>query len=258
GLEHRVNGALGTLADDAHLTLDHMSDREQERQQDALHFLGDIERLAQAAADVSTGSNGIPVSVAQNWAGGKMGEFDAKRTDLVGALASQAASGKDIDSATLGRLDQAKMLVAGLHDAVAVQSALDQMQPLSRWVDWTIATADVQTVLGPVRDASTAAVTGFINDDDDAMRNWPAIREQYAPLMNLIASAGEYVDQCNALPGDLIGEMAKLATPMDDAPFAEERFASLCMGLWSAYNQAQPPDQHNADAMVQALMTMGR
>ncbi len=144
-------------------------------------------------------------------------------TDLVTALASQAASGKDIDTATLDRLDQAKALVASLHDAAGVQAAIDQMQPLSHWVDWTIAAADLQTVLQPVRDASSAAVAGFVNDDDDAMHNWPGVHDHYAPLINLVASAGGYADACNALPGDLVGELAKLATPLDEQPFADEQ-----------------------------------
>ena len=56
----------------------------------------------------------------------------------------------------------------------------------------------------------------------------------------------------------MIGEMAKLATPMDDQPFADQRFASLCMGLWSMYNQAQSPDQPDADEIVQALLKLGK
>jgi hypothetical protein len=74
--------------------------------------------------------------------------------------------------------------------------------------------------------------------------------------MKLVASAAAYADQCNALPGDVVGEMAKLATPMDEEHFGDERFASLCMGLWSAYNQI--PDAASADAMAQALLKMGR
>jgi hypothetical protein len=235
-----------------------LTQREVDRGEDAVRFLNDLERLAQTAADVSTGTTGITAAVAQNWAGGKLQDFDTKRTDLVTALVTAAAAGKEIDTSTLDRLDQSKALVAALHDAAGVQTALDQIQPLTRWVDWTITPADLQTILAPVRDAMAGAVAGFVNDDDAAIRQWPGIRDQYAPVMKLVASAGSYADQCNALPGDLPGEMAKLATPMDEQPFGDERFASLCMGLWTAYQQAQVPDAGAADAMVQALLKMGK
>jgi hypothetical protein len=258
GLERRVAVALAAMADNFTSPPDRLSQREMDRGDDAVRFLTDLEHLAQTAADVSTGTNGIPAAVAQNWAGGKLQDFDSKRNDLVAGLVSQAAAGKDIDSSVIDRLDRAKALVAGLHDAVAVQAGLDQTPLLTHWVDWTISPANLQTVLGPVRDATAAAVAGFIDDDDDSLHQWSDIRDHYAPLMNLVSSAGAYADQCNALPGDLIGEMAKLATPMDGQPFGDERFASLCMGLWNAFEQAQVPDDSQADAMVQALLKMGR
>ena len=188
GLEHRVNLALATIADDIHLAPDHMTPREQDREQDALRFLGDLERLAKTAAEVATSSTGIPDSVVQNWAGGKLGEFDAKRTDLVGRWLRRRRRARTSTRPRSTASTRPSRSSPGSTTRPRCRRRLDQIGPLTHWVDWTIAPADLQTVLQPVRDASTAAVAGFINDDDDALHNWPGIRAHYAPLLNLVST----------------------------------------------------------------------
>jgi hypothetical protein len=47
-----------------------------------------------------------------------------------------------------------------------------------------------------------------------------------------------YGPQCEGLPIGLVGDLSRLATPMEGAPFGTERFASYSIGLWNALHRA--------------------
>jgi hypothetical protein len=70
-------------------------------------------------------------------------------------------------------------------------------------------------------------------------------------VIDLVKDAGSRADACAALPVGVAGELSKLVTPLNGAPFADERFASLGLTLWGRYEQAT--DARNAAAAADAV-----
>jgi hypothetical protein len=122
---------------------------------------------------------------------------------------------------------------------------------LTRWIDWGMEPAQLDAVLDPYRDATADAFSGFVGGKIGYVDQWPAVQKRYAPLISLLLRDAGYAAQCRDFPGALPGALAGLATPLDNQPFAAERFASLTVAAWS--NAALTGDGKSATALADSL-----
>jgi hypothetical protein len=202
-----------------------------------LHSVHELGSLAQRLA--ARPLTDLPEAVAQGWAGGKVSSFEGKWKSMVAELAGDLAGGQiELDKAKVARLRGALELGDGLRSARQLEEALAKSANLSRWVDWAIDPSALSTFVGAYRDATAAAVAGFVADHGDALETWRRLRVLYEPVMALVVRDAEYGPLCEGLPIGLAGDLGRLATPVENAPFATERFASYSIGLWNALGRA--------------------
>jgi hypothetical protein len=229
GLEKRVNQqvviAIGTG----------------QNRDDAVKFLNDLGALAAAAdamsrASVKDVAPDTMVRYAPNFS-----DFDGKWRSMVSELATSAAAGQPIDAAKLDRLQGAPALIDALHDAANVDQSLAAVPALAQWVDWTIAQSQCDEALKDYRDALHGAFAGFISDTNHAGREFDRNRRRDEPLLRLLLQSGAKADECSHLPSGLAGDLAKLATPLDGAPYAAQRVASF----WIELRAIAPDDKRD-------------
>jgi hypothetical protein len=202
-----------------------------------LHSVHELAGLAQRLA--ARPLTDLPEAVANGWAGGKVASFEGKWKSMVAELAGDLAGGKlELDKAKAARLRGALALGEGLRGAKQIEEALAKTESLSRWVDWAIDPSALSALVGAYRDATAAAVAGFLADNGDALERWRKLRVWYAPVMALVVRDAAYGPQCEGLPIGLVGDLSRLATPVEGAPFGTERFASYSIGLWNALHRA--------------------
>lgn len=210
---------------------------------EARRFLQRLAELGKLATEAA-GTAAVPPDIDQTYAHGRVADFRNLQRDSVSDLASQAALGKELDETKLDRLRWAQSLIEALRDDAAVEAALKQGPLLARWVDWDADPKEVRRALASDRDATGAAVDGFLSGDSEGLDHWQTIHRAVAPLIELTEQVGPYADVCKALPAGLTGEISKLLTSMDHQPFASERYASFLLGAW---NQAES-DGRTGDA----------
>ncbi|HWE04233.1 MAG TPA: hypothetical protein VG326_17640 [Tepidisphaeraceae bacterium] len=217
----------------------------------AAKFLADVERLARLADSIVT-PTGLSSETIKTYAHGRLSAVDAQRATLIGSLASQLASGKEMEISDLLKLDTLRQLYDALRMAGDVEAGLAKAPSLSRWADWSISPDQLTALIVPYRDATAAAFDGFAEENLTPISRWPAIQKRFAPLLSLVKELGQYADQCKDLPVGQLGEFAKLLTPMDRQPFATERYASLAISVWQ--RAAEGTDTKVADGLFDAML----
>lgn len=243
GLERRVAGALAAQADL----------KSSPAKDEAGKALSELVKLADLAAELDWPST-ISPEVARIYTHDKLVAFEAKRKDWVAELAGQLASGKEMDSAKLKRLEQMRMVRASLAEAAVLENAIRRAEPLSRWVDWAVDPADLKSVFTPYREALASAFDVYSTDAQPAV-SWPSTHARYRPLIRVLLRALPYADQCNTMPTALAGDIGRLMTPMDVPRFAGERFTSFNVTLWARFEQAG--DSGAAAFMAESLTKRG-
>ncbi|HZL36632.1 MAG TPA: hypothetical protein VFC78_15035 [Tepidisphaeraceae bacterium] len=215
-------------------------------------FVGDLERLAQLAADTQRPSDLSPRTL-KLYTHDRLDAVESRRVALIGAQAFALAGGKEIDPAELARLQTLRALYDSLPQAAEVQSGLDRASTFSSWADWSISPAQLQALIGPYRDATAAAFDGFADDNSTPVTRWADVRKRFLPLLALTREMAAYADQCDKLPTGLAGELAKLFTPMDHQPFAAQRNVSFAVAIWRQAAQTAA-DPHSADLLFDAML----
>ena len=97
-----------------------------------------------------------------------------------------------------------------------------------------------------------AAFIGFASDAVDPVERWGKVQGRYAPLVALLNRNAGYAEQCETMPIGFGGEIARLATRMEGAPFGNERFASFAVGMWAAFEWAGDETAADRTAIVLA------
>lgn len=207
----------------------------------------DIERLAALAADAGPIAGNIPGATAKTWAAGKLEAFDSRRSALVTELASQLASGHDMDAEKVAQLKIAADLAAALREAAFTDAVVHHGESMARWVDWQIDAEQLRNLIAPCRDSTVAAFEGFAQGDALASGQWVTVYHRFVPIIAFINAATPYTSACDKLPDGLPCELGKLLTPMDGQPFALERRLSFTLALRGRATQA------NDAAAVKAL-----
>lgn len=200
---------------------------------DAEKFLLELERLAQAAQELGqVGVKDLPAALAGPYTGDQLSAVESKWRAMVAEAADSGARGNAINPAVVARLGGARQLLMALRRAVDLEMSLHGAMSLTRWVDWSVSTEDVRTLLAPYRQAMAAAFGAFVGDSPAAMSRWTRVERWYRPVVEVVMEAVSYRDQCAALPGGLKGALAALATPLEDRTFAEQRYLSYAVPLW--------------------------
>lgn len=218
------------------------------RRDAAIKFVQDADRLGQIAEAFTAASAGISPQIKKQYMGDQAEAIETHRANLVSELGTELGSGKTLDRSTLTRLQSFNAIYASLREAQTTDSIIGQMDSLSQWVDWTISSDQLRAALQPYQDATIAAFTAFANDDAAPMTAWPAIHDQYTPLIREAAQAAENAQACSKLPTGYFADCAKLMTPMSDQPYAVEREMSFALSLWS--QRAEATDTTPAQAMI--------
>jgi len=241
GLEKRMNVAVADLAVTA-----------VSGSRDAsLRFCTDVEHLAQLAERI-TAPTGIPADTIKAYTNGRLAAVETRRAAIISELASSLASSRDMDSSLLSKLDVLRSLYESLHLANDVETGLAKGEQLKRWADWSINPAQLRALVNPYRDATAAAFDGFVIDNATPIYRWPDVYKRFAPILALVKEVGQYADQMKDLPTGLPGEFSKLLTPMDNQPFALERYASFAVGVWQ--RAAEATDAKSADGLFDAML----
>jgi hypothetical protein len=243
GLERRAQTAATAAASATPSVL--RSDGEQ--------YLKAVRRLAELAQKLSAVTlSDIPPGVAQGWAAAKVELFEARWKGLVTDLASSLASAAvDLDKPKALRLETAAAMAEALRSAASLEDNLKKAPLLSRWADWGTDPSSLHVVFAPYKEALAAAFTAFASDSPEAVERWHKAHGRYAPLVALINRDAAYAEQCERMPIGFAGDVARLATKMDGAPFGTERFATYAVSAWAAFESAG--DETAADRTAVAL-----
>ncbi|HET6251392.1 MAG TPA: hypothetical protein VFE47_27150 [Tepidisphaeraceae bacterium] len=217
----------------------------------ALRLLGDVEHLAQLSESLGMPAGISPITL-KLYTHDRMPNIDSRRTLLVSSLASQLAAGHDMDSADLSKLQMLHDMLDSLHLANDVENGLAKSELLTRWADWSITPAQLKALVAPYREGTAAAFDGFADDNATPLFRWPDLYKRFLPILVLTKQAGLYADQCTEFPTGLPGDFARLLTPMENQPFATERFASLAVTVWQA--SATLGDPKITDAVFDAML----
>jgi hypothetical protein len=210
---------------------------------DGEKFLKAVRRLAEFAQRLSLSGQSlaeVPTPVAQAWAGGKVDAFEARWKGLILELMQSLTAGAiDLDHAKASRLETALAMADALRTAAKLEASLGGADALARWADWGIDPASLMVVLGPYKESISAAFGGFASDQPDAVERWQKTLGRYQPVIVLInRDAASYADACERMPIGFAADVARLATPMENAPFATERFAGYAVSAWAILEKA--------------------
>lgn len=237
-LERRSVNALNELAGPATSS----------RREAAIKFVQDADRLGQIAEAFTASSAGISAQIKKQYMGDQAETIETHRANLISELGTELGLGKPLDHSGLARLESFNALYASLREAETTDSIIQQMDSLTQWVDWTITSDELRAALQPCQDATIAAFTAFANDDTAPMTAWPAIHDQYLPIIREAAQAAQNAQACSKLPTGYFADCAKLMTPMSEQPYVAEREMSFALSLWS--QGAEATDPAPAQAMI--------
>ncbi len=220
---------------------------------DAAKAMADIVRLADLASELDWPA---PVSpdVQSLYTHGKLNAFETRRKELVAELASDLAAAKKIDNAKLQRLEQMRELRKALAEAAVFEAAMKKAEPLSRWIDWRVDPTDLQAIVGPYRQTVASLIETYTTDATPAV-TWKPIHDRYSPLLRLVIKQLPHGDACSGLPTGVAGHIGRLMSPMENQPFADERYAGYAMKIWARYYEIgdEKSATHVADALAARL-----
>jgi hypothetical protein len=208
---------------------------------DAQKYLDAVHTLARLSDQLGARPlSELPSPVVQAWAGTAAGQFENRWRQIVAEQAGALAGGAlELEKAKIARLETALALGEALRSAVQLETALTRTPLLARWVDWSIDPAALNVVLAPYREITSQAVFGYASDNLDGVERWQRAQTRYQPLVALIVrNATAYADACEKLPIGHAAEISRLGTPLENAPFATERFASAMIGVWAALERS--------------------
>jgi len=207
---------------------------------EASKLIGDVDRLAALARAMPRMSlSEVPLQLDRRWTGGRLMSLDAKWRQTVGEIGTAVAGGAAVDAAKLDELPAAAQLYRSLAQATAMDMALAQGAPaLARWVDWRLGLDDVKALLAPYPAAMADAFAGLLAGAPGWQAKWDSARGRFAPIVARVNSASACRTQCAVFPGGIHWLASALSTPMDNAPFATERWLSCAVCSWRALVRA--------------------
>lgn len=241
----------GALERRANLLANELAGSSPAARDQAVRIVVDISRLAQLAEASAVAPKNIPPDVIKAYVHDRMPGVETRRTTLIGDLATQLGAGKVPDKSEFAKLQTLIDLYEALGQAAEFEAAMGRIDTLDRWVDWSIPATKLRTLTDPYREATAAAFEGFVTDNSTPISRWPDVRKSDAPILAFVIHDAAYADACAKLPTGVFGDLAKLLTPMNNQPFATERYASATISAWSYYTDAA--ETQSAQAMFDAL-----
>jgi hypothetical protein len=241
GLERRIVAAWTTLGDAKATTT---------ARDDATRFLAELAKLYDHATAIDAAA-AVPPEIAKVYAHNKLAAFDTKRREALTDALSVLASGKDLDTGRSLKLDQMKMLRAALAEVPMLEQAISKDAILDRWADWPVDPADCQAIFTPYRENMAMLFEFYATNDAPPPMQWGPTQARYGPLIKLMERVGTQAEFCALLPAGWPGNIGRLATPLNEQPYGQERYAAFCMKLWARYQTAG--DQTSAITVADTL-----
>lgn len=218
---------------------------------EAATLIEDVTTLGDRSAElIRTWTGDIPADIDKRYAGGKLAAMESKWKAIISELASGIAGGGSLDVKRLERLSAAIAIHQSLKQATALEAALSKAQALHGWVDWRATPDDIRLVLSPWQEGLVETVAAYISDTGGT--DWAKIDRRYRPLVQMIGRLAAYKDQCEAMPGGLIGTAGGLMTPIDNSPFGIERHVSFLLAAWRELLEAG--DTVSSDDILATLL----
>jgi hypothetical protein len=242
----------GALERRANLAMTDLGGLKESGKEPALRFITDTVHLAQLAEEMAGPLKNVPPEVAKGYTHDRLAAVEARRATLVADLGSMLAAGKTLDRADFNKLQTLKNLLDALPEAAAFELAMQKVDLLNRWADWSIPADRLRRISDPYRESTAAAFDGFATDNSTPIGRWPVIHQMYSPLLAFVTRESQYADACSRLPTGLFAQIAKLLTPMNDRPFKIERYASFAVGIWA--HDFENGDYTSANAMIDTLI----
>jgi hypothetical protein len=222
-----------------------------DRRDQAMRFVLDVDRLWRVTASFEGANTAANTTMLKQYVGDHAETMEARRTALISDLATQIGSGKQLERLQIARLESLSSVVNSLGEAAKIDSAIAQQDVLTRWVDWTITSDRLNSLLTPYHQSIRDALEAFSSDNTAALNHWPEIHARYEPVISNVLRVTEYASACSKLPTGYFAECGKLMTPLDAQPFEAERRLSFVTWLWSECNNAS--DTATADSILDAL-----
>lgn len=219
---------------------------------EAAESLAELARLTKLAQDLTKVNLAELAPLEKRWTGGRVAALDLKWRTILAEQLTAFGTGQKLDPAKVARLTQAMSLLDAFRDGATMDVTLaEAAEPLSRWIDWRLTIEDLKPILLPYPSALAEAYAGYISDTPITYETWTKIERRYRPLVQLIVRDAPYRVPCATLPTGAAAVAAGLATPVDGAPFAQERFAGYCIWLW--HNRTAAGDLTGANEAINML-----
>jgi hypothetical protein len=222
---------------------------------DAIRYLTDLTRLGQLSSAATVRSlSDVPPAIVKSYAGVSLTEFEAKCRLMMTEMVSQLAAGADMDKTRLARLRAVGELCAALRFAALAERSLVQMPALNRWADWAVSPDQARAMLIPYQQQLQATFAAFINDTSGTVEKFLETRGQYLPVIALLHRDAGYVEVCAQFPDGLAGAAARLMTPMENQPFATERYISYAAAISAMLADVDSDDASTVDDLALARL----
>lgn len=247
GLQRRMQGLTVAIASPAAINV---------RNQNENTFRLAV-RLADAARTLEQHPmTELPADQARAYTGGQAEAFDQRWRAIVFEQASAIAGGGEIDPKRIEELDRMRELVQAVRDAITLGANQGDWSALARWADWTMTAEQFQSVLMPLQQALSSAVTGAAGGSETDPAAVRQMRARYAPIVAFVRRAHGYADQLDALPSGMTAAAAKLITPMPENIFASERLAGLAAAVWLSA-ETEPAEKALQDLAARVAPEVG-
>jgi hypothetical protein len=215
GLERRATQALVKVASD----------------EEARQFISNLDKLATVWTDAQQAlTTPIASDVMQKYAGTSWEAFQTRIRDTVTEAANAGASTGTLDAAKIDSVGRLLGLVERIRSLGELDARLTIDAAVNRWADCAMDNEKLTKLLDSYRNdfaqivADTLAGAG---GDREAQR----LARRYQGLLTTLDLISRAAEPCQQLPAGPMGQVARLTTPSDKAPYAHVRYLSYLTDL---------------------------
>jgi hypothetical protein len=227
---------------------------------DTLLGIAMIAAELERASDLRDRLSRIPAEVDRDYAGGAAVTLPQRHLEVVRTIGLELASQEERPEAWFERRrDQLRAnarIANELLDAARLDAAIATAGTVTGWADWSVDDAQLRAMYEPYRQALTRAAQAV--GTPRVISAWQAVvdeRERMAPMTALIARVAVAADAIAELAPDdqILVTAARLETPSNGRPFAEQRLVSAATDAWVAVRNDPAADREAMDALLSEL-----
>jgi hypothetical protein len=215
GLERRATQALVKLATD----------------DDAQQFITNLDKLATTWTNAQQSlATPIPAEIMQKYANTTWEAFQTRVRDVVTEAANAAASTGTLDGAKVDSITRLLGVIDRMRALGELETRLSVDAAVNRWADCAMDDDKLTKLLDSYRNDFAQIVTDTLagtGGEKEAQR----LTRRYQGLLNTLDLIARAAEPCQQLPAGPMGQVARLTTPSDKAPYAHVRYLSFMTDL---------------------------